>query len=293
MRRTDEAWLEERWADPATRVLVVAGTRLRPVDGAVDWVAPADAPDGHAGAARRARRRDLVRGDRRPGRRARRARTEWVAAARAAARTWPASAGADAPLALPRDRAGRVALRRPGFCPRCGGALESRARRPRAASAPTCGKPQFPRTDPAVIMVVTHGEPGSDDERCLLGRQAVVAARAATRRWPASASRGRRSRTPYAARCWRRSASPSARSTYFGNQPWPLPASLMLGFVGRARRPPTSTVDGDEIEDARWFTRAEMSERGRGRHARAARRRLDLVARSSSTGTAGRCPAGW
>jgi NAD+ diphosphatase len=46
---------------------------------------------------------------------------------------------------------------------------------------------------------------------------------------------------------------------YFGNQPWPLPASLMLGFVGRA----TSTdiaVDHDELEDARWFTRAEMKE---------------------------------
>ena len=46
---------------------------------------------------------------------------------------------------------------------------------------------------------------------------------------------------------------------YFGNQPWPLPASLMLGFIGRA----VSTeidVDADEIEDAQWFTRAEMSE---------------------------------
>jgi len=46
---------------------------------------------------------------------------------------------------------------------------------------------------------------------------------------------------------------------YFGNQPWPLPASLMLGFVGRA----VSTaieVDNHELEDARWFTRAEMKE---------------------------------
>ena len=47
--------------------------------------------------------------------------------------------------------------------------------------------------------------------------------------------------------------------TYFGNQPWPLPASLMLGFLGRAddARDP---VDGREIEDARWFTRAQMRE---------------------------------
>ena len=45
--------------------------------------------------------------------------------------------------------------------------------------------------------------------------------------------------------------------TYFGNQPWPLPQSLMLGFVGRACSTEI-TVDEDEIADARWFTRAEM-----------------------------------
>ena len=42
-RRVDEAWLEGRWADPETRVLVVAGTRIRPVDGRIPWLAPADA----------------------------------------------------------------------------------------------------------------------------------------------------------------------------------------------------------------------------------------------------------
>ena len=39
----DEAWLEARWADPETRVLVVAGTRVRPVDGRIPWLAPAEA----------------------------------------------------------------------------------------------------------------------------------------------------------------------------------------------------------------------------------------------------------
>jgi NAD+ diphosphatase len=45
--------------------------------------------------------------------------------------------------------------------------------------------------------------------------------------------------------------------TYFGNQPWPLPASLMLGFQARAETLDIN-VDGKEIEDARWFTRATM-----------------------------------
>jgi len=44
---------------------------------------------------------------------------------------------------------------------------------------------------------------------------------------------------------------------YFGNQPWPLPASLMLGMIGRAVSTDI-TVDEHEIEEARWFTRTEM-----------------------------------
>ena len=45
--------------------------------------------------------------------------------------------------------------------------------------------------------------------------------------------------------------------SYFGSQPWPLPASLMVGFTARAVET-TIDVDGSEIEDARWFTREEM-----------------------------------
>ena len=45
LRRTDAAWLADRWSDPRTRVLVVAGNRLRAGAGAPTWVAPAEAPD--------------------------------------------------------------------------------------------------------------------------------------------------------------------------------------------------------------------------------------------------------
>ena len=58
------------------------------------------------------------------------------------------------------------------YCPRCGGHLEPVASGHELVCA-DCGRSQFPRTDPAVIMVVTSGEPGSEDERCLLGRQAI------------------------------------------------------------------------------------------------------------------------
>ncbi len=45
-QRTDEEWLARQWADPATRVLVVVGSRLRPFDGDLPFVSPAEAPDG-------------------------------------------------------------------------------------------------------------------------------------------------------------------------------------------------------------------------------------------------------
>jgi NAD+ diphosphatase len=46
--------------------------------------------------------------------------------------------------------------------------------------------------------------------------------------------------------------------SYVGNQPWPFPASLMVGFFAHAETT-TIEVDGDEIEDARWFTREDIA----------------------------------
>lgn len=45
--------------------------------------------------------------------------------------------------------------------------------------------------------------------------------------------------------------------SYLGSQPWPFPWSLMLGYHARALDP-TIAVDGVEIVDARWFSRAEL-----------------------------------
>ncbi len=250
-RRRDDAWLAGRWADPGTRVLVVSGTRVLPVDGRPAWVTPGDAPDGVR----------VMLGDRAgttyaavvvPSQRAR-DEDGWLAL-RDLLPVLADEAADDAPMVFHAlGLAEWMAATR--FCPRCGAGLE-----PVAAGhelqCPRCGRRQFPRTDPAVIMTVTSGEPGSAEERCLLGHQSV---------WP----EGRYS--TLAGFCEpgetledavRREVAEEVgitvgEVTYVGNQPWPLPASLMLGFVGRA----TSTeiaVDQDEIEDARWFTREEL-----------------------------------
>ena len=114
----------------------------------------------------------------------------------------------------------------------------------------------WPRTDPAVIMTVTHGERGSADERCLLGRQSA---------WP----EGRYSTLAGFVEPGESLEDAVRREVreevgvvvgdvdYFGNQGWPFPSSLMLGFHGRAVTTDI-TVDDREIEDARWFTRAQM-----------------------------------
>ena len=254
VHRGDDDWIEGRWADPSTRVLVVSGTRVRPRDGRLDWVSPGEAPEGL---------RVLL------GEQDDRA---WFAVVvdagvsrTVAPQEWTPLRGllpflgegsvTEAPLVFHALGLAEW-LFATRFCPRCGEPLHPHA----AGHELRCanGHTQFPRTDPAVIMVVTAGEPGSEDERCLLGRQAV---------WP----EGRYS--TLAGFCEpgetledavRREVAEEVGVRvgdveYFGNQPWPLPASLMIGFVARAVTTEVR-VDEDEIEDARWFTRAEMKD---------------------------------
>ena len=85
-------------------------------------------------------------------------------------------------------------------------------------------------------MLITDGEPGSADERCLLGRQPS---------WPAgrfSTLAGFCEPGETLEDAVRREVAEEVgvavgEVTYFGNQPWPFPASLMLGFTGRAATP--------------------------------------------------------
>ena len=254
LKRTDEAWLQERWADPETRVLVVSGTRVRPRDGAIEWVSPSDAPDGVR----------LLLGERDD-------------------RTWfavvvPAEVAKEEPdqwfplrgllpfLAGDAVRLAPLVFHALGlaewlwatrFCPRCGGSLEVRAAG-HELTCTDCGRSQFPRSDPAVIMVVTHGDPGSEEERCLLGRQAV---------WPEGrfstlagfCEPGETLEDAVRREVAEETGVAVGEVEYFGNQPWPLPSSLMLGFIGRAVTTEV-VVDQDELDDARWFTRAEMKD---------------------------------
>ncbi len=251
--RTDESWLEERWADPATRVLVLAGARMRPAHGRVSWVSPGAAPDGlrvllgeRGGVQHFAVILDPAQA---PGR-----REDWVVL-RSLVQSLAEQDPDYAPLVMHA-----IGLAEWHYstrhCPRCGGSLESR-QAGHLLSCTSCGRSQFPRSDPAVIMLVTDGEPGNEAERALLGRSPA---------WPEGrfstlagfVEPGETMEDAVRREVYEETGVLVGDATYFGSQPWPLPASLMVGFTARA----TGTdidVDGSEIEQAQWFTRAEMS----------------------------------
>lgn len=131
------------------------------------------------------------------------------------------------------------------YCPGCGGPLQRVAAGHRARCT-RCGSLQFPRSDPAIIVIVEH------DGACLLGRQAS---------WPAgrySTLAGFVEPGESLEDAVRREVAEEAgvevtSCTYHSSQPWPFPASLMLGFTARARSRAIELRDG-ELEHADWFT---------------------------------------
>jgi NAD+ diphosphatase len=256
-RRADEQWLAGAWADPDTRVLVFAGTRVRPGPASLEWVPTAQAPQSGT---------RVLLGER-DGR-------TWFAVVADPAEAASGSEAADwvGLRALLPQLAGDAVEQAPlvfhafglaewlhatRHCPRCGGRLEARMAG-HELECVECHRRQFPRTDPAVIMAISQGEPGARDEQLLLGRQDS---------WPAgrfSTLAGFLEPGETLEDAVRREVAEETgvrvgEVTYFGNQPWPLPASLMLGFLGRAVSREIE-VDGREIQDARWFTRDQMRE---------------------------------
>ena len=260
LERTDAAWLDARWGDPATRVLLIAGNRLLAHDGAPHWLAPGEVPAvAQAPDARR-----LLLGDIDGA-------THFAVLLDPAAEPLDGDRWVDlrgvltglldqpqSPLVLHAiGMAEWHASTR--HCPRCGGALTpAHAGHVLECAGPDgCGRQQFPRTDPAVIMLITDGEPGTDGERCLLGRN---------RAWPPGrystlagfVEPGETFEDAVRREVAEETGVVVGDVAYFGNQPWPLPASMMIGFTGRAR---TTAIDVDqaELDDAQWFTRADIA----------------------------------
>ena len=144
--------------------------------------------------------------------------------------------------------------RRHRFCGTCGCPTRpEQGGHVRRCGEDTCGAEHFPRTDPAIIVLVTDGD------RCLLGRKDI---------WPegvystlAGFVEPGESLSEAVIREVREESGIEVGSVrYRSSQPWPFPASLMLGF--RAERVGGKlSVARQELVDARWFDRADFARR--------------------------------
>ncbi|HTZ70160.1 MAG TPA: NAD(+) diphosphatase, partial [Acetobacteraceae bacterium] len=109
----------------------------------------------------------------------------------------------------------------------------------------------FPRTDPAVIMLVTDGE------RALLGQPAAFRQMRVFTTLAGFVEPGESLEEAVAREVFEETGVRAVRVRYHSSQPWPFPGSIMLGFHADAATAEI-TIDPDELLDARWFTRDEL-----------------------------------
>ena len=248
-RRKDDAWLAAAWADPATRVLRIADGRTLVDDGRIVTTGPFETDqeryflgvddDGVAWFA---------------------LREEGPLRAPLGSAAVPQGLREVGPVLDDRDAGLLVLAAALGnwhtthqHCPRCG----TRTTITQGGFVRVCpadGSEHYPRTDPAMIVLVTD----SSGDRALLGHGAA---------WPAGrfstlagfVEPGESAEMAVVREVAEEVRIRVGRVTYLGSQPWPFPSSLMLGFRAQALDDgATPEPDGVEVTDARWFTRAEL-----------------------------------
>jgi NAD+ diphosphatase len=140
-------------------------------------------------------------------------------------------------------------------CGRCGApAAVTEAGHSRTCTNEACKHRSFPRTDPAVITLIEH----PDGAHCLMGRQPS---------WPAHffsiiagfVEPGETLEATVIREAREETGVAITDVRYMASQPWPFPSSIMLGFRARAV---TTEIrrDDHELEECRWFSRAELAE---------------------------------
>ena len=251
-KRADQQWLDAAWADPGTRVLVVSDGQapVRIDDGergeaALVFVPPDQAPEG----------------------------TRFLLGQEADGVVY---FGVSGPLPALPDGVRRAALREVGTLlgDRDAGLLTHAVAlanwhdththcpvdgTPTVAGpgghftvCPKDGTEHFPRTDPAVIMLVTD-----PDDRALLARNAA---------WPGRrvsilagfVDPGESAEQAVIREVAEETQIKVTNVRYVGSQPWPMPRSLMLGFRADAPAGQDIVVDREEIAEAYWFSRDEL-----------------------------------
>jgi NAD+ diphosphatase len=244
-RRTDKDWIDAAWKNPRTRVLVVHEGQALVRDDTLVFVAPEEAPAG----------------------------TRFLLGQDADGVVY---FGMSAPLGPAGDGVRVASLREVGalLSDRDAGLLthavalanwhDTHVRCPldgtptvpdpagHSTTCPTDGTEHFPRTDPAVIMLVTD-----PDDRCLLARNAA---------WPGRrvsilagfVEPGESAEHAVIREVAEETGIKVTNVRYLGSQPWPMPRSLMLGFRADAPAGQVISVDYEELAEARWWSRAGL-----------------------------------
>jgi NAD+ diphosphatase len=266
-KRTDQEWLDAAWADPGTRVLVVSdGQALVRIDddsAALIFVPPGHAPEGTRFLLGQDADGTVYFGVSGP-----------LLSALDGARPALLAPGGTTPPSPPEARA--MSLREVGTLlgDRDAGLLthavalanwhDTHTHCPLDGTptvvgpgghftlCPKDGTEHFPRTDPAVIMLVTD-----PDDRCLLARNAA---------WPGRrvsilagfVDPGESAEQAVIREVAEETQIKVTNVRYVGSQPWPMPRSLMLGFRADAPAGQDIVVDREEIAEAYWFSRDEL-----------------------------------
>lgn len=143
------------------------------------------------------------------------------------------------------------------YCTRCGSPLKlTHAGHVNTCTNEDCSLQVFPRTDPAVIMLVHDGNPNPDEQQCLLGRNP---------NWPDGVystlagfvEPGESLEQAVQREVLEESNIRVHNVKYGASQPWPFPRSIMLGFHATAINKDI-IVDPTELAEAAWFTRSEL-----------------------------------
>jgi NAD+ diphosphatase len=249
-RRADQEWVDAAWKGPRTRVLVVSNGRavVREDDERVElvFVSPEEAPAGT---------RFLLGQD-----------ADGVVYFGVSGEL-PAGPGHEAPASSLREVGTLLGDRDAGLlthavalanwhdththCP-LDGTPTVPAPSGHLTTCPADGSEHFPRTDPAVIMLVADPE-----DRCLLARNAA---------WPGLrvsilagfVEPGESAEQAVVREVAEETGITVTNVRYLGSQPWPMPRSLMLGFRADAPAGQIIAVDHDELAEAHWFSRGDL-----------------------------------
>ena len=265
-RRTDQDWIDAAWKDPRTRVLVVHQGQALVRDDALVFTAPEEAPAGTR----------FLLGEDSGGVVYFGVSGPLGPASTGPASTGPASTGPASTGPASADGVRVASLREVGavlsdrdagllthavalanwhetftHCPRCGSPTDPVASG-HARRCPVDGSEHFPRVDPAMIVLVT--DPAG---RALLARNA---------QWPERrvsilagfVEAGESAEQAVAREVAEETGITVSAVTYLGSQPWPMPQSLMLGFRAAAANTDIQ-VDDDEIAEANWYSRDELT----------------------------------